>query len=587
MRTIHILYLFLVSIAVFQTAEIRAQQFTKITTGDIVTTPGGSRSCNFLDVNNDNFQDILITNGKTGGENNMLYLNNGDGTFSLINDTIVKDNTPTDGATCADYDNDGYIDVFAVNWYGIDNLLYRNNHGSSFSSIDTSIVSSQLGHSETAAWGDYNNDGLLDLYVTNSSGLKNNFFYENLGSGHFLAVTGTDPVTDNFFSRCANWIDYDRDGDQDLFVANENIQQNNLYRNDGGLSFTKITGDTIVSGNPNSMSSSWGDFDNDGDFDLFVANYQQHNQMFENDGSGNFSAVSGPWSTEVGCSFSSSFTDYDNDGNLDIFVTNGYCASNLNNYLYKNNGDGTFSKDTIEPMSTDLGGSFGCAWGDYDNNGFMDLVVANWQGEIQPNYLYRNDGNGNNWLKLKLEGTVSNRSAIGTIVRCKAIIDGDTIWQMREVSSQTGYCSQNSLVVHFGLKDATSIDSLQVIWPSGITQDFGSLGTNQFYTLIENGSIGITGMTNPLEDKKSIKVFPNPSDGAFTIEIPVLKGENVKIEIFDITGVRVLSRQLDINSNNKLLIKQNLGSKIPEGIYTIVVTVDETVRYSTKAVIMK
>lgn len=587
MKVKNSLFLFALSIALFQPAEANAQQFTQSTTGSIVNTPSGSRSCNFLDVNNDDFQDILITNGTTGGENNMLYLNNGDGTFSVIGDTIQEDNTPTDGATCADYDNDSYIDVFAVNWYNVDNLHYKNNGGESFIKVDTSIISNQLGYSETAAWGDFDNDGLVDLYVTNSAGLKRNFLYKNLGSGSFEAVVGIDPVTDNFASRCVNWIDYDQDGDQDLFVTNEGNQQNNLYRNDGGLVFTAIVGDPVVLGLFSSMSSSWADYDNDGDFDLFVANYQQNNQMFNNDGSGNFSAVTGPWNTDVGCSFSSSFADYDNDGDLDLYVTNGFCANDLTNYLYINNGDGSFSKDLVEPMSTELGGSYGCAWGDYNNDGFMDLVVANWQGETQPNDLFRNDGNGNNWTKLKLEGTLSNRSAIGTIVKCKAIINGVPVWQVREVSAQTGYCSQNSLVVHFGLGNASSVDSLQIIWPSGVIQDFNNLDINQFFSLIENGAFGVAGIASSIEDERSFTVFPNPSNGNFTIEIADLQGESGTIEILDLNGKQVFSKQIDINSNNMSVLVDDLGDEIPEGVYTVNVVVNRGVRLSRKIVIVK
>ena len=564
------LYLLAMSVAFIQVGNSFGQQFTKVTTGDIVNTPSGSRSCNFLDVNNDNLLDILITNGTSGGENNMLYLNNGDETFSLMSDTIVNDNTPTDGATCADFDNDGFTDVFSVNWYNVNNLAYRNNGGASFSKIDTSVISNQLGYSETASWGDCDNDGLLDLYVTNSAGLKRNFLYSNLGSVSFQAVAGITPVTDNFFSRCVNWIDYDLDGDQDIFITNEGNQQNNLYRNDGGMVFTAVVGDTIVSDNFSSMSSSWGDFDNDGDFDLFVANYEQNNQFFMNDGLGNFTAIPGPWNTDVGCSFSSSFADYDNDGDLDLFVTNGYCSNDLNNYLYINNGDGTFSKDIVEPVSTEVGGSYGCAWGDYNNDGFMDLVVANWQGEEHPNYVFRNDGNGNNWSKIKLEGTISNRSAIGAIVKCKATINGNSTWQTHLVSAQTGYCSQNSLVVHFGLGDATIIDSLQILWPSGIIQTFENVSSNQFLSLVENGDIGVLATISPSLDEKNIVISPNPSKGQFRvtsdaedlndIQLFTSSGRNVS-EHMNILTVHPSESVIDISSLQSGFYLLKVGGK--------------------------
>jgi len=470
-----------------------AQQFSRVTTGDIVNTPSGSRSCNFIDINNDDFLDILITNGTTGGENNMLYINNNGESFSLLSDTITNDNSPSDGAACADYDNDGNTDIFIVNWYNINNLLYNNTGNVSFTKIDTGLIVNGGGYSETAAWGDADNDGFVDLYISNSAGNKKNILYRNTGTGYFEKIIDISPATDSYFSRSVNWIDYDNDGDQDLFVSNENNQNNNLYRNDGNFEFTKLIGINIVSDNYNSISSSWADYDNDGDFDLFISNYQQHNQLFRNDNNDTFTEISGPWNTDIGCSFGSTFGDYDNDGDLDIFITNAYCSDDLNNYLYRNDGNDNFSKVEDEFPATDLGNSFGCAWGDYDNNGFLDLVVANWQNETQNNYLYKNNGNANNWCKIKLEGLITNKSAIGTKVKCKATIDGNSVWQTRELSSQSGYCSQNSLVVHFGLGDASTIDSIQILWNSGAIQNLSDIEINQFITVVEDISSILVG----------------------------------------------------------------------------------------------
>lgn len=475
---------------------VDAQQFSKVISGDIVNTPSGSRSCNFIDINNDDFLDILITNGTTGGENNMLYVNDGGTSFSLIDDGITNDGDPSDGATCADFDNDGLIDIFIVNWYNIDNLLYENNGEGIFNKIDTGLIATGGGYSETASWGDVDNDGLVDLYITNSAGNKANVLFKNNGTGYFEKITNTSPVTDSYFSRSVNWIDYDQDGDQDLFVSNENNQNNNLYRNDGDFEFTKLTDLAIVSDNYNSISSSWADYDNDGDFDLFISNYQQNNQLFRNDGNDVFTEISGPWSTDEGCSFSSSFGDYDNDGDLDLFVTNGYCSSDLQNYLYRNEGEDEFTKIEDELPATDLGNSYGCAWGDFDNNGFLDLVVANWQDETQNNHLYSNDGNDNNWLKIKLQGELTNRSAIGAKVMCKATINGYSYWQTREVSAQTGYCSQNSPIVHFGLGDASTIDSLLVLWTTGAVQNITEIEINQLNTIVEDTSLILVGEIN-------------------------------------------------------------------------------------------
>lgn len=566
--------------------QVPAQQFSKVTTGSIVATPSGSRSCNFLDVNNDDYQDILITNGKTGGQNNFLYLNNGNGTFSLTTGPIVNDGTPTDGASCADFDNDGWMDACAVNWYNVDNLLYRNS-GGTMVKIDTGVVPNHAGYSEAAAWGDYNQDGLVDLYVTNSAGTNRNYLYKNLGMGGFQKINGIAPVNDGFPSRSTNWIDYDLDGDQDLFVANENGQANNLYRNDGGGAFTSLNATPPVSGNRNSMSSSWADYDNDGDFDLFVANYMEANRLYKGNGIGGFSTAANPFGADIGCSWSSSFADYDNDGDLDLFVTNGHCANNLSNYLYENNGNGTFTRNTTEPMATDQGGSYGCAWGDYDNDGFMDLVVANWQGETQANSLYHNNGNANHWMELKLEGTVSNRAGIGAIVRCKAVINGNPVWQMREVSSQTGYCSQNSLEVHFGLGDATTIDSLQVIWPSGIVQEFLNLISHRRYTLTENNPITIVGRNEYITPKHSLSVFPNPNTGSFSVEVGGLAGKPLKMEMVDLHGKVVYRNDFSPASP---LVKLRISDVIRDrlnGVYFLSISGKSGVLQREKVVVVR
>lgn len=566
--------------------QVPAQQFSKVTTGAIVTTSSGSRSCNFLDVNNDGFQDILITNGKTGGQDNFLYLNNGDGTFTTSTGAVSQDGTPTDGASCADFNNDGWIDIYAVNWYNVNNLLYQNSSGSMVK-IDTGIVPNNGGYSETASWGDYNQDGLVDLYVTNSAGTNRNYLYKNLGLGGFQKVNGIAPVNDGFLSRSANWIDYDLDGDQDLFVTNENNQANNLYRNDGGGVFVSLTGLPPVSDNRNTMSSSWADYDNDGDFDLFVANYEQANKLFKGNGIGGFSTANNPFGADIGCSWSSSFADYDNDGDLDLFVTNGYCSNNISNYLYENNGDGTFSKNLTEPVVTDVGGSYGCAWGDYDNDGFMDLVVANWQGETQSNNLYHNNGNANKWMELKLEGTVSNRAAIGAIVRCKATINGNVVWQMREVSAQTGYCSQNSLEVHFGMGDAATIDSVQVIWPSGIVQDFSNIATGKRYTLIENGSIAIVGIEDRTAPKYGLNVYPNPNSGKFTVEVKGLAGKSLKLELVDLKGRKVFRSDFTPSGESVQLPVADLIRERLHGIYFLSVSEDAGVLMREKVVVMR
>ena len=162
---------------------------------------------------------------------------------------------------------------------------------------------------------------------------------------------------------------------------------------------------------------------------------------------------------------------------MDLFL----CRYGLDNLLYRNNGDGTFTPITSGSLVHDSGNSYHAGWGDYDNDGFLDLFVVNDQ---QNNFLYRNNGNSNQWLKVKLIGTVSNRSAIGAKVRVKAKIRGKEMWQLREISNGSGF-GGTMLIAHFGLGDATNIDTVRIEWPSGTVQDFHDVPSKQFLTIME------------------------------------------------------------------------------------------------------
>jgi hypothetical protein len=242
------------------------------------------------------------------------------------------------------------------------------------------------------------------------------------------------PASDAQPSDGLAWGDYDNDGFLDLFVTNPNSGGNRLYRNLGDSTFERITSGNIVTDRAESLGCAWG--------------------------------------------------DYDNDGFLDLFVINGLFGPQ-NNFLYRNNGDGTFTKITSGSLANDGGASSGIGWGDYDNDGFLDLFVANGLlGPAQVNFLYRNNGNSNNWVKVKCVGTLSNRAGLGAKVRLKAIIAGQSRWQMRQIDGGDG-SSGGSLEAHFGLGDATIIDTLRIEWPSGIVQELHDVATNRFLTVTE------------------------------------------------------------------------------------------------------
>ena len=563
--------LLLLALGLLTAFNLNAQDplFEKLTEGAIVNTPSGSRSCNFLDANNDGLEDILITNGTSGGENNMLYFNLGNDVFELQDGPVSQDANPTDGSTCADYNNDGWVDIFSVNWYGVPNLLYSNQGDGVFQSISTGGVSLESNYSETASWGDADNDGLLDLFVTNSGGNRRNHLYKNTGTGYFQKLENIVPTSETDYSRNVTWTDYDLDGDLDLFVTNENNQVNDLYRNDGNFEFTQILSGDLVSSPETTMSSSWADVDNDGDLDVFLANYESDNELYLNNGEGDFENTDGPWDGVEGCSFSSSFADYDNDGDQDLFVTNGFCQANLTNFLYENIGDGVFQIVVNETPAVDVGSSYGCAWGDWNNDGFQDLIVANWMNETQDNYLYKNLGNANHWISFRLEGVVSNRSAIGAKVYCYAEIDGVSVTQLREVSAQSGYCSQNSLVAHFGLGSQADVDSIRIEWPSGIIQTLQEPLADELYNIVEASTTGINEFDPQLN---TLSIYPNPSQD----RLYVVGGQAHKIQLFDL--------------NNRLLIEElhtdNISvGDVSAGTYIVRVFTDDYTWKNVKIIV--
>jgi hypothetical protein len=301
--------------------------------------------------------------------------------------------------------------------------------------------------------------------------------------------------------------------------------------------FTKLLDVAIMTAFVSTMSSCWGDTDNDGDLDLFLANDGSKNQYFRNDGSYLFTPVlTTDISLATANSFGCAWADIDNDADLDLFVTNAFKpGTRLKNQLYLNDGTGHLTQDTTEVVTKDLGWSYGCAFGDYDNNGFLDLAVATTRfgGTDEPDYLYYNQPNNNHFLMIGLEGVTSNRSAIGALVRVKATIGGEVVWQMREVSAQSGYCGQNDLRVHFGLGSATSADSVIIEWPSGNIEFMTQVNADQILTIQES----IVNAVPDLENTFGLTVFPNPAPSSVTIRAEIkVSFANVRCEIVDDTG---------------------------------------------------
>lgn len=409
-------------------------KFFNLVVDDAVVNDGGNTaSSSWADYDNDGWLDLFVAN--FSGEDNFLYRNNGNETFTRLTAAevgkIVDDKGISFSGSWADYNNDTWVDLFVVN-FGEPNFLYKNENGQ-FEKITEGEIVTLSQFSTSASWGDFNDDGSLDLFVANSIN-QNNELYQNDGSPNytFTRIQQGDIVNDGGSSNGAAWADYNNDGYLDLFVANRG--KNFLYRNDGppNYSFTKIQSGDIVNDDSQSHGASWGDYDNDGDLDLFVANDKAPNFLYKNllkeTGTANFQKAS---SAEVGevvtdnrNSYGSSWGDFDNDGDLDLFVTN-----RDNNHLYENrlNEGGKLEKVSDgNNVDNNVGNSNGCSWADFNGDGFLDLYVANTFTRDNKNYLYVNNKkrgtNDNNWINIKCVGTTSNWSAIGAKVKVKATI---------------------------------------------------------------------------------------------------------------------------------------------------------------------
>ncbi|HEY5534359.1 MAG TPA: FG-GAP-like repeat-containing protein [Ignavibacteria bacterium] len=568
------LYYILILLSLIFSSFAYPQSFTKITAGAIVNDGGWSYGCCWADFNNDGYQDLFVVNNQTVNKNNLLYMNNGNGTFTKVTTGIVvNDGGSSYGCTSADYDNDGYIDLFVTN-YGENNFLYHNNGDGTFTKITTGAIVNDGGNSTGCAWGDYDNDGFVDLFVCNRN--QPNFLYHNNGNGTFTKITTGTIVTNNSNSGGCAWCDYDNDGYLDLYVANAGPAADFLYHNNGNGTFTQITNDPIVNDVLHSSGGSWGDYNNDGYMDLFVSGGvigSGEDRLFRNNGNGTFTKItSDPIVTYNHWAGGSSWGDFNNDGYLDMFV-GGYDGINL---LYSNNGNGTFTRIDTGIIVTDGNYKEGAGWCDYDNDGNLDLFVARNNYFGGNNCLYHNEGTGNKWINIKCVGMISNKAGIGAKLYLKAFINGNTFTQMREISSQSGgsISGQNNLNAFFGLGNAAIIDSIKIVWPSGIIDKYGLIQPNRFLTAVEGQSLtNIEFKENVVPTEFALEQnYPNPFNPVTKIrfEIPLSKGGQRGLysilKIFDILGKEITTLVNESLKPGTYEVTFN-GSNLPSGVY--------------------
>jgi len=459
-----------------------AALFTSITDAPMLADRSSFETSFWVDYDNDGFQDLFLTGGSetnpgASGFTNALYRNKGDGTFEKISKIAILTATTNAGSqSWGDFDNDGLIDVFIAQW-NRKGVLFRNDGNGSFTQVlkDQSI---SQGNGSTAIWADFDNNGILDL--------------SHHGGGANTIVTG---AVDGTFSppfsldKRGGWnraaADYDNDGFIDLIVNTAPDGLHLLYRNAGNGNFQQVTTGDIGNQAPGFYGMAWGDYDNDGFLDLFGGRGPNGSTvLFHNEKGKTLRQVSDSGIPLSTAGWNPHWVDFDNDGYLDLFVTG---SSGQSSSLYRNNGDGTFAKVTEGSLAKDRqADAYGSAWGDYDNNGFMDLFIPNQGG---PHHFYRNNGNGNAWIQFKLVGAASNRSGIGAKVRVKADTDGKSQWQLRELIATEGFDGPGTLRAEFGLGKAAKVDLVRIEWPSGIVQELPGLEMNKIHTVVEPSKV--------------------------------------------------------------------------------------------------
>ena len=502
----------------------------------------------FVDFDNDGWDDLTYA---TDDGINIYFLKNNNGVFNSITFNGISNTSNTKQVIWVDYDNDGDMDLFATSLDGI-NKFYKNNGDMNFTDVSDTIGLFQNNHlTFGASFADIDNDGDLDVFISNRDSENHNYLYRN-DSGVYTDVTISSGISlDSQFSFCSIIFDYNRDGFQDIYIANDKPQNiNRLYKNIGNGTFVDVSINSGTGLDINAMTTTLGDYNNDGWFDIYVTNTPEGNVLLLNNGDETFTDVA----LETGTTFDSVgwgavFLDAENDGLIDLYVSgslDGSVSSYLSSAFYHQQNDGTFIIPQDIGFDSDNRESYSNAIGDINNDGKADIVVGN---NVLPNFLWENQSiNDNNWLKVKLEGVVSNRNGIGNTIEIN--IDGQS--QYRYTLAGEGYLSQNSFYEFFGMGNATEVDYIKVTWTAtGETEIINNIAANQAI-IIKEGS-GVLSSENNLKET-AFSVHPNPSNNGI-FKLSVLNQEKVSVKVFDISG-RLITKKNNLKDSDQINLSQ-------------------------------
>lgn len=539
------------------------------TVGNMGDLGGGISFCDF---DNDGWDDL--TYAQEDGQDLIFYKNN-NGTFTRINFNI-SDTNDTKQVIWIDFDNDGDKDVFIAN-FNAPNRLFENDGNFIFTDITLAAgFPNENKYTYGASWGDYDNDGFLDVFLCSKDVLKNvpNELYKNNGDGTFTNVSAQAGIsTLGHQTFCAAFFDYDNDGDQDIYLANDRMVNTNiLYRNNNDGTFTDVS---IASGTNlafNAMSTTIGDYNKDGWMDIYVTNTPEGNALLHNNGDGTFTDVASSTGTlfnSIG--WGAIFYDIENDGDIDLYVSGMPDGTGglLPSALYVNQGNNTFLIPTNVGLENDDATSFSNACGDVNNDGYMDIAVVN--QSLRNTFLWQFNGtNSNNWLKINLRGTTSNRDGIGS--KIEITVNGSK--QHLYTLCGEGYLGQNSQTKIIGLGNADKVDEIKITWLSGTVDMLYDIGPNQTLNLVEGQNV----LATSDDDVLDFDIFPNPSNGRFKLTGLANLNQDLSYEIYTVLGSKIEIEkdlfekgELDITKFKKgvyyLRLNSDSGSMVKKIIY--------------------
>lgn len=476
----------------------------------------------FMDFDGDGWDDLTF--GTSKGELIQVYKNN-QGQFEKVSLQGITNTCESKQVAWIDYDNDGDKDLFYT-CAEIEVVLYRNDGNLSFTDVTSEMgLATPDALSMGANWADFDRDGWLDLYVTYYGTMRNQLFRNNEGVDftNISIESNVDPNGKPAF--CAVVFDYDGDRWEDIYLANDRSTRNDLIKNLAGEGFEDVSAISHSNLAMDAMGTTILDMNGDGLFEIYVSNSPDGNALLFNNGDGTFQDVaqeSGTIFNSVGWGVNT--LDFDNDACDDLYVSGSVIGIEVpSSALYRALDTLHFENTQYPGMQGDTLSSFSNAVGDFNNDGKTDIAVSNSNGTYSQ--LWKNTCiNDNHWLKLQLKGTISNRDAIGT----KAVVYIDGIPNYQYKTAGISFMAQNTDYLHFGLAASTTVDSLIVYWPSGITDKLINPGTDQVVHLTE----GTMAMPVPLTTSHSIESLCTGEEVSLSIE---LKGRPYEVQWSDNT----------------------------------------------------